>query len=98
MKAFKPKRVTGADLHAQIAPVVAHLPAAVPAAPAPAGKSQPAVVQVNFKASPQFAALIAQRAAEAGSTRRYLARLMAAAGEPVPENDLNPPDNRRKLV
>jgi hypothetical protein len=54
------------------------------------------VVQVNFKASEEFADLIAREAEKAGSTRRLIARLMRDAGHPVPDADVNPPDNRRR--
>ena len=108
MSAFKPKRVSGADLAAQISsattgmpPVVAPpapppAPAAVPA-PTPIHRERPPpVVQVNFKASEAFADLIAREAEKAGSTRRFIARLMREAGFPVPDADVNPPDNRRR--
>jgi hypothetical protein len=53
-------------------------------------------VQVNFNCTEEMARLIAQLAAEAGSTRRMLARLLRDAGHSVPEADLNPSDNRRR--
>ena len=98
MSAFKPKRVSGADLAAQLSDATANLPAVVPS---PAVKSTerqrpPPVIQVNFKASEAFADLIAREAEKAGSTRRLFARLMRDAGFDVPEADVNPPDNRRK--
>jgi len=96
---FKPKRVSGADLAAQLSGATANLPAAVPvltAVPeAPSKQRSPPVVQVNFKASGAFADLIAREAEKAGSTRRLFARLMREAGYDVPEADVNPPDNRR---
>jgi hypothetical protein len=93
MSAFKPKRVSGAELAAQISPATAHLPAAVPVEPPP----RPArVVQINFKASEAMADLIATEGAKAGSTRRFLARLLRDAGYEVPEVDVNPPDTRRR--
>jgi hypothetical protein len=96
MSAFKPKRINGETLVAQISPATSHLPAAVPLtqpepAPAPAR-----TVQINFKASESFADLLAAEAVKAGSTRRFLARLMKDAGYPVPEIDLNPPDSRKR--
>jgi hypothetical protein len=104
MSAFKPKRVSGAELAAQLAPATASLPPVV--VPSQQGTTQPqatrvappaaAVVQVNFKASEDFADLIAQEAEKAGSTRRFFARLMRDAGYPVPDADVNPPDNRRR--
>ena len=95
---FKPKRVSGADLAAQLSPATANLPAAVPVKlvpSSPISRRPPPVVQVNFKASEAFAALIAREAEKAGSTRRLFARLMRDAGYDVPEADVNPPDNRR---
>jgi hypothetical protein len=103
MSQFKPKRVSGADLAAQLSDATAVLPAAVPvAAPSPAPPLEvshprpPPVVQVNFKASEAFANMIAREAEKAGSTRRLFARLMRDAGFAVPEADVNPPDNRRR--
>jgi hypothetical protein len=103
MSTFKPKRISGAELAAQLAPATASLPPVVAPAPiiapqsVPAPRERPAaVVQVNFKASEEFADLIAEAAEKAGSTRRLFARLMRDAGYPVPEADVNPPDNRRR--
>ena len=99
---FKPKRVTGAELTAQISGATAHLPAAAPApppvaaTPAPVSAKAPKKVQINFQASEAFAELLAQEAEKAGSTRRFLARLMRDAGYDVPEADVNPPDTRRR--
>lgn len=101
---FRPKRVSGADLAAQLGAATADLPSAIPAlSPSEEGRSRQddrprplPVVQVNFKASEPFAALIAQEAEKAGSTRRLFARLMRDAGFSVPEGDVNPPDNRRR--
>jgi hypothetical protein len=100
MSNFKPKRVSGADLAAQLSGATANLPAAVPTlsvvSDAQAKQRPPAVVQINFKASVAFADLIAREAENAGSTRRLFARLMRDAGYDVPEADVNPPDNRRR--
>ena len=103
MSQFKPKRVSGADLAAQLSGATAGLPAAIPVvSPAPSSfqmtsrQKPPPVVQVNFKASETFAHLIAREAERAGSTRRLFARLMRDAGFDVPEADVNPPDNRRR--
>ena len=101
MSQFKPKRVSGADLAAQLSSATADLPSAIPvklvpsAPPAPMPQRPPPVVQINFKASEAFADLIAREAEKAGSTRRLFARLMRNAGYDVPEADVNPPDNRR---
>lgn len=101
MSTFKPKRVSGADLASQLSEATASLPPVVvqQAVPMPSPQSRerpPAVVQVNFKASEEFADLIAQEAERAGSTRRFIARLMKDAGFSVPDADVNPPDNRRR--
>ena len=101
MSQFRPKRISGADLAAQLSDATAGLPAAIPSTPfssqaPPSRLKPPPVVQVNFKASEVFAQLIAREAERAGSTRRLFARLMRDAGFDVPEADVNPPDNRRK--
>jgi hypothetical protein len=101
MSPFKPKRVSGSELAAQLSGATANLPAQVPATPPPQPiipmrERPPPVVQVNFKASEVFADLIAREGEKAGSTRRFLARLMRNAGYDVPEADVSPPDNRRR--
>ena len=97
MSTFKPKRVSGADLAAQLSGATANMPAAVPAAAHAVERERPPpVVQINFKASEAFADLIAREAEKSGSTRRLFARLMRDAGFKVPEADVNPPDNRRR--
>jgi hypothetical protein len=100
---FKPKRVTGAELTAQLSGATSHMPAAAPvppppvsAVPPPAPVKPPKKVQINFQASESFAELLAREAEKAGSTRRFLARLMRDAGYDVPEADVNPPDTRRR--
>jgi hypothetical protein len=99
---FRPKRVTGAELIAQLSGATAHLPAAAPAPPqvaataSPAPAKAPKKVQINFQASEGFAELLAREAEKVGSTRRFLARLMRDAGYDVPEADVNPPDTRRR--
>ena len=107
---FKPKRVTGAELTAQLSSATAHLPAAAPVpppvapappppvvvAPVPPPAKPPKKVQINFQASEAFAELLAREAEKAGSTRRFLARLMRQAGYDVPEADVSPPDTRRR--
>ncbi len=95
MSKFVPKRVSGADLAAQLAEATVDLPAALPATQF-SRQRPPSVVQVNFKASEEFADLIAREAEKAGSTRRLFARLMRDAGFNVPEADVSPPDNRRR--
>ncbi len=99
MSTFKPKRVSGSELAAQLSGATANLPAQVPAQqskPIYVRERPPPVVQVNFKASEAFADLIAVEGEKAGSTRRFIARLMRNAGYDVPEADVNPPDNRRR--
>ncbi len=96
---FKPKRVSGADLAAQLSGATANLPAAVPVLSIvsdTAKQRPPPVIQINFKASEAFADLIAREAEKVGSTRRLFARLMRNAGYDVPEADVNPLDNRRR--
>jgi|ERR1700722_7969135 len=56
----------------------------------------PRTVQVNMAVTEDLARVIAREAAKAGSTRRFIARLMRDAGYEVPAADLNPPDNRRR--
>lgn len=100
MSTFKPKRVSGAELAAQLSTATADLPAAVPGRSpvlnAETPLRPPPVVQVNFKATEAFAELLGREAEKAGSTRRFLARLMREAGFDVPEADVNPPDTRRR--
>ena len=87
----------------------ANLPSVTPSAPAPQPVSRegegappstrpraPKTVQINWNASEELARLIAIEAAKAGSTRRFIARLMKQAGYDVPDADLNPADNRRR--
>jgi hypothetical protein len=96
MSAFKPKRVSGADLAAQLAGVTANLPSPLPTPAAPRPGRPPPTVQINFKATEAFADLLAREGEKAGSTRRFLARILRDAGYEVPEADLNPPDTRRR--
>jgi hypothetical protein len=53
-------------------------------------------VQVNFKASKEFGDLLADLSKPEGGLRRYLARLVAKDGHPVPAADINPPTGRRR--
>ncbi len=99
MSIFKPKRVSGADLVAQLSNATANLPPAMRTltiVPDESRQRPPPVVQINFKASETFAELIAIEAEKAGSTRRLFARLMRDAGYEVPEADVSPLDNRRR--
>src|SRR6516225_8183489 len=76
----------------------ANLPSVTPSAPAsqPANRGgevappllrprAPRTVQINWNASEELARLIAIEAVKAGSTRRFIARLMKQAGYEVPE-------------
>jgi hypothetical protein len=56
----------------------------------------PPTVQLNVAITEELADMIADEAVKAGSTRRWLAKLMKDAGYPVPEADLMPIDNRRR--
>ena len=100
MSTFKPKRVSGSDLAAQLSGATAHLPAVTPRSeplPQPYARERPPpVIQINFKATEALADLIAAEGLKAGSTRRFFARLMRDAGYQVPEADVSPPDNRRR--
>ena len=101
MSGFR-RKPSGIELAAQLGEVTATLPAAtaaplappvVPAAPAPKAE----LVQINFRASKDLARLIARLSAEAGSTRRLIARLLRDSGHTVPNIDLDPPDSRRRF-
>lgn len=102
MADFK-KKPLPEDLTAALRAGVQGVPSAVASdAPEPVRVGQggrqkaPKTVQVNFSCTEDMARLIAQEAAKAGSTRRFIARLMKDAGFAVPEADMNPTDNRRR--
>ena len=61
------------------------------------GGSSTATEQINFRGSPELARILARLAAEQGSIRLVIARLLQDAGYPVPEADLMPPPGRRRL-
>ena len=68
-----------------------------PAADEPERKRKaPPVVQLNLNVSEALADIITEEARKAGSTRRWLARLMKEAGYPVPDADLTPYMNVRR--
>ena len=81
-------------------------PTAAPPAPPPlqpAGgegdgrrRKAPPVVQMNFNITEELADIITEEARKAGSTRRWLARLMKDAGYSVPDADLTPYMNVRR--
>ena len=56
-----------------------------------------ATEQINFRGSPELARILARLAAEQGSIRLVIARLLLNAGHSVPEADLMPPPGRRRL-
>ena len=86
------------DLTAALKAGVRDVPTAIPPNPEGEGRGPraPKTVQINFNASEDFARLIAKLAREAGSTRRFFARLVKEAGHDVPDADLKPVDNRRR--
>lgn len=106
-------RLSGAELMRQIAPEVETLPPTrrtpEPQPPGPeaavrAGQGAPAFAasatateQINFRGSPELARILARLAAEQGSIRLVIARLLRDAGHPVPDADLSPPPGRRRL-
>lgn len=95
-------RPSGAELVRQIASETAELPPTRrdPELPQP-NASQPApstaTEQINFRGSPELARILARLAADQGSIRLVVARLLRDAGYPVPEVDLGPPPGRRRL-
>lgn len=93
-------RPGGAELVRRISEETAELPPTRrdPAErPAPAPPTSTATEQINFRGSPELARLLARLAAEQGSIRLVIARLLESAGHPVPEVDLAPPPGRRRL-
>jgi hypothetical protein len=59
-------------------------------------RKAPPTVQINLVVTGALADIISDEAKKAGSTRRWLARLMKEAGYDVPEADLNPFMNVRQ--
>jgi hypothetical protein len=96
------ERPSGAELVRQIASETAELPPTrrEPELPRP-NASLPApstaTEQINFRGSPELARILARLAADQGSIRLVVARLLRDAGYPVPEADLAPPPGRRRL-
>lgn len=64
---------------------------------APLQSMSTATEQINFRGSPGLARLLARLAAEQGSIRLVIARLLSAAGYDIPEADMAPPPGRRRL-
>jgi hypothetical protein len=100
-------RTSGAELVRRIAEETAELPptrrepepVALPPSPPPMPAPLPitATEQINFRGSPALARLLARLAAEQGSIRLVVARLLEGAGHEVPSVDLAPPPGRRRL-
>jgi hypothetical protein len=59
-------------------------------------RKAPPVVQLNLNITEELADIITEQARKAGSTRRFIARLMKDAGFAVPDADLTPYMNVRK--
>ena len=94
-------RPSGADLVRQFSAETESLPPSR-REPAPSDPGRPAAgptatEQINFRGSPDLARLLARLAAEQGSLRLVVARLLQGAGHGVPEVDLAPPPGRRRL-
>lgn len=85
----KPTRPSASALAEALAPAARPLPPT-------RGEREGATVQIMFRCSPTMASIVGRRAEEAGSTHRLFARLLADAGEPIPEYDLEPPKTGRR--
>ncbi len=100
MAEFKRKPMA-AELTAALKAGVRDVPSAIVEEPERAGEGRgpkaPPTVQCNFNLTEELADLIAEEAIKVGGTRRFIARLMKDAGYPVPNADLNPFDNRRRI-
>lgn len=92
-------RPSGAELVRQIASETAELPPTrrEPPLPSASPPASTATEQINFRGSPELARILARLAAEQGSIRLVVARLLRDAGYPVSETDLLPPPGRRRL-
>ena len=99
-------RPSGAELVRQIAVETETLPptrrepiehVSPTPAPAPLSGGPTATEQINFRGSPELARILARLAAEQGSIRLVVARLLQQAGHLVPDADLVPPPGRRRL-
>jgi hypothetical protein len=91
-------RPDGTELVRRIAEETADLP---PTRRDPKSRPPPhqatATEQINFRGSPDMARLLARLAAEQGSIRLVIARLLVETGHSVPDVDLAPPPGRRRL-
>lgn len=98
-------RPSGAELVRQIAGETDTLPPTRREPEVSGGQGSPsmpaaastATEQINFRGSPDLARILARLAAEQGSIRLVVARLLRDAGYPVPDADLAPPPGRRRL-
>src|SRR4051794_24531971 len=94
-------RPSGAELVRQIATETAELPPARREPEVPQLIATPpantATEQINFRGSPELARILARLAADQGSIRLAIARLLRDAGYAVPDADLVPPPGRRRL-
>src|SRR3954462_15543694 len=96
-------RLSGAELVRQISEETAEMPPArrepelIRPAALPSAPMSTATEQINFRASPELARILARLAVDQGSIRLVIARLLQAAGHPVPDADLAPPPGRRRL-
>jgi len=94
-------RPSGAELVRQISSETAELPPTRREPEPPQRSASPpistATEQVNFRGSPELARILARLAAEQGSIRLVVARLLRDAGYQVPDADLAPPPGRRRL-
>jgi hypothetical protein len=94
-------RPSGAELVRQIASETAELPPTrrelEPLPPRASPLIGTATEQINFRGSPELARILARLAADQGSIRLVVARLLRDAGYPVSEADLAPPPGRRRL-
>jgi hypothetical protein len=92
-------RPSGAELVKQISAETAELPPTKrdPERPRPLPLPPTATEQINFRGSPELARILAKLAAEQGSIRLVIARLLVEAGHAVPDADLMPPPGRRRL-
>ena len=107
MSGFKPKRIeepaaepsrpTSAEIAATIGPLAGGLIPTTRPAPAvetPRTKAEPPLM-MSFKASKDFARMLAKAAEPEGGLRRLIARVFSEAGYPVPEADLKETRRRR---
>jgi hypothetical protein len=106
MSGFKPKRIedpdaepprpSSAEIAAVIRPLAGNLiPTTPPPAPAPAAPKAEPPLMMSFKASKDFARMLAKAAEPEGGLRRLIARVFSEAGYPVPDADLKETRRRR---